>query len=231
MDIRQQCTGFLYSLATADSYIKSGLANKIIVVGAEIHSTGLDKTPRGRDVSVIFGDGAAALCVEGVATDENVGVVASCLHADGKQADLLSVELPASKLKERLPLDAIQNSTRHYATMDGRAVFKNALKKLPKVTKEVLEKANMKLEDVNLIIPHQANLRINQAYCDLLRLDQSKMFNNIQKYGNTTAATIPLALDEAMEQGLIGKSIDVVMFTALGAGLTWGGILYIPLKL
>ncbi|MCD4743552.1 MAG: ketoacyl-ACP synthase III [Desulfobacteraceae bacterium] len=227
LDIRQQCTGFLYGLATADSYIKSGLASKILLVGAEVHSTGLDKTPRGRDVSVIFGDGAAALCVEGVDTDENIGVIASCLHADGKQADLLFAELPASRLPERITVDLIQNSTRHYASMNGRAVFKNALKKLPEVTKETLEKANMKLEDVDLIIPHQANLRINQAYCDILKLDQSKMFNNIQKYGNTTAATIPLALDEAMEQGLIGKKGDVVMFTSLGAGLTWGGILYI----
>ncbi|MCK5098793.1 MAG: ketoacyl-ACP synthase III [Desulfobacteraceae bacterium] len=226
LDIRQQCTGFLYGLATADSYIKSGLANKILLVGAEIQSTGLDKTTRGRDMTVIFGDGGAALCIEGVETDENVGVVASCLHADGKGAEVLFLELPSSKLKERMPSDVSQKSTRHFPQMDGKAVFKSALRKLPQVTKETLKKANMKLEDVDLIIPHQANLRINQAYCELLKLDQSKMFNNIQKYGNTTAATIPLALDEAIEQGLIGKSGDVVMFTGLGAGITWGGVLY-----
>ncbi len=227
LDIRQQCTGFLYGLATADSYIKSGLANKILLVGAEIHSTGLDKTTRGRDVTVIFGDAGAAVCVEGIKTDENVGVIASCLHADGSQADILTVELPASKLKERMPLDLLKNTTKQYAKMDGRAVFKGALKKLPEVTKETMDKARMTIKDIDMIIPHQANLRINQAYCDILKLDRSKMFNNIQKYGNTTAATIPLALDEAMEQGLIGNHGDVVLFTGLGAGLTWGGVLYI----
>lgn len=227
LDIRQQCTGFLYGLATADSYIKSGLANKILLVGAEVQSTGLDKTTRGRDMTVIFADGGAAVCIEGVDTDENVGVVASCLHADGKRSESLSLELPSSKLKERIPLDLIKNSTRHYPKMDGKYIFKEALKKLPEVTKETLKKANMKLEDIDLIIPHQANLRINQAYCELLKFDQSKMFNNIQKYGNTTAATIPIALEDAMDQNIIGKSGDVVLFTGLGAGLTWGGVLYI----
>ena len=226
LDIRQQCTGFLYGLATADSYIKSGLANKILLVGAEIQSTGLDKTTRGRDMTVLFGDGGAALCIEGVDTDENVGVIASCLHADGKGAEVLSCELPASKNKERYPIGLTEDSINQFPQMDGKAVFKSALRKLPQVTKETLEKADMKLEDLDLIIPHQANLRINQAYCDLLKLDQSKMFNNIQYYGNTTAATIPIALEEAMEQNLIGKSGDVVMFTGLGAGITWGGVLY-----
>jgi 3-oxoacyl-[acyl-carrier-protein] synthase III len=226
LDIRQQCTGFLYGLATADSYIKSGLANKILLVGAEIQSTGLDKSTRGRDMTVIFGDGGAALCIEGVETDENVGVIASCLHADGKGAEVLSCELPASKAKVRIPLGLDEDSTGQFPKMDGKVVFKSALRRLPKVTKDTLDKANMKLEDVDLIIPHQANLRINQAYCEILKLDPSKMFNNIQKYGNTTAATIPLALDEAMEKGLIGKPGDVVMFTGLGAGITWGGVLY-----
>ncbi len=226
LDIRQQCTGFLYGLATADSYIKSGLANKILFVCAEIQSTGIDKTTRGRDMTVLFADGGSALCIEGVETDENVGVIASCLHADGKGAEVLSCELPASKKKVRYPIDLTEDSITQFPQMDGKAVFKSALRRLPKVTKETLKKANMKLEDVDLIIPHQANLRINQAYCDLLKLDQSKMFNNIQYYGNTTAATIPIALEEAMDQNLIGKSGDVVMFTGLGAGITWGGVLY-----
>ncbi len=226
LDIRQQCTGFLYGLATADSYIKSGLANKVLLVCAEVHSTGLDKTTRGRDVTVIFGDGGAAVCIEGIDTEEDIGVITTCLYADGNMADALTVELPASKLKQRIPLDVSPTSDRYYVSMDGKAVFKAALKRLPKVTMKILKKANLKLEDLDLIIPHQANLRINQAYCDILKLDQSKMFNNIQKYGNTTAATIPIALDEAMEQGVIGKSGDLVMFTGLGAGLTWGGVLY-----
>ncbi len=178
-------------------------------------------------MAVIFGDGGAAVCMEGIDTDKNVGVIASCLHADGNRANDLYLELPSSKLKERIPIDLIKNSTWHYPQMDGKAVFKGALKKLPQVTQETLKKANMKIENVNLIIPHQANLWINQAYCDILTINKSKMLNNIKKYGNTTAATIPIALDEAIDQGRIGKSGDVVMFTGLGAGVTWDGVLYI----
>ncbi|MEA1966655.1 MAG: beta-ketoacyl-ACP synthase III [Thermodesulfobacteriota bacterium] len=226
LDIRQQCTGFLYSLATADSYIKSGLAKKILIVGAEIHSTGLDKSTRGRDVSVIFGDGAGAVCVEAVETDEEIGVLASVLHADGSGADSLMTELPASRLPERFPKDLEKDSPRHYPVMDGQKVFKTALRKLPQVTKETLAKANLAIDDVDMIFPHQANLRINQAFQQLIKIDENKMFNNIHKYGNTTAASIPIAIDEALEQGVVGKKGDTVLFVGFGAGLTWGGILY-----
>ncbi len=227
LDIRQQCTGFLYSLATADAYIKSGLAQKILIVGAEVHSTGLDKSTRGRDVTVLFGDGAGAVCVEGIDTDEHVGVLASALHADGSGAKGLMTELPASRLPNRIPLDLQGDEVaRYYPVMNGAAVFKTAVRKLPKVTKEVLEKAGVDMDDVDMIFPHQANLRINQAYQQLIKVDDSKIFNNIQKYGNTTAASIPIALDEALEQNIVGKSGDTVLFVGFGAGFTWGGVLY-----
>ena len=226
LDIRQQCTGFLYALATADAYIKSGLADKILVVGAEVHSSGLDKTTRGRDVAVLFGDGAAAVCVEGVETAENIGVLASCLHADGRGAASLMTELPASRLPHRFPKGLDIDSERYYPIMNGQAVFKTAVRKLPQVTRETLEKAGLSLDDITMIFPHQANLRINQAYAQFLKIDESRMYNNIQRYGNTTAASIPLALDEAMEQGLVGKPGDTVLFVGFGAGLTWGGVAY-----
>ena len=226
LDIRQQCTGFLYGLATADSYIKSGLANKILVVGGEVHSTGLDKTTRGRDVAVLFGDGAAAVCVEGVETDQNIGVLASCLHADGRGADNLMTELPASRLPDRHPKGLGIDSERYFPTMNGPAVFKTAVRKLPQVTRETLEKANISLDEIDMVFPHQANLRINQAYAQFMKIEESKMFNNIQRYGNTTAASIPLALDEALEQGVVGKSGDTILFVGFGAGLTWGGVAY-----
>jgi len=226
LDIRQQCTGFLYGLATADAYIKSGLASKILLVGGEVHSSGLDKTTRGRDITVIFGDGAAALCIEGVETHKSVGVLASCLHADGNLADALMTELPASRLPFRLPSDIPFDDVRYYPVMDGPLIFKKAVRMLPKVIKESLEKAQIRLDEVDLIIPHQANMRINQALGQFLKLEDHKIFHNIQKYGNTTAASIPLAPHEAMEQGRIGKSGDIVLFAGLGAGLTWGSVIY-----
>lgn len=226
LDIRQQCTGFLYGLATADAYIKSGLASKILLVGGEVHSSGLDKTTRGRDITVIFGDGAAAVCIEGVETDKQAGVLSSALHADGNLASALMTELPASRLPCRLPADIPFDDPRYFPVMDGPAIFKKAVRMLPKVIKESLEKAQISLDEIDLIIPHQANMRINQALGQFLKLDDNKIFHNIQKYGNTTAASIPIALHEAMEQGLIGKSGDVVLFTGLGAGLTWGSVIY-----
>jgi 3-oxoacyl-[acyl-carrier-protein] synthase-3 len=226
LDIRQQCTGFLYGLATADSYIKSGLANRVLLVGGEVHSSGLDKTTRGRDVTVIFGDGAAAVCLEGVDTDDNVGLLASALHADGNHADSLMTELPASRLMQRIPPGLPFDDPRYYPVMDGPAIFKKAVRMLPKVTHEALEKANISLDEIDLLVPHQANKRINEAYGQFMKLDPSKIFHNIEKYGNTTAASIPLALHEAMAQERVGKSGDTVLFLGLGAGLTWGASIY-----
>ena len=226
LDIRQQCTGFLYGLATADAYIKTGLASKVLLVGGEVHSSGLDKSTRGRDVTVIFGDGAAAVCLEGIETHKNVGLLASSLHADGNLAQALMTELPASRLPLRLPPDVPFDDARYYPVMDGQAIFKKAVRMLPRVIHESLEKAKLNLDDVGLIIPHQANMRINQALGQFLKLEENRIFHNIQKYGNTTAASIPLALHEAIQEGRTGKSGDVVLFAGLGAGLTWGSSIY-----
>ena len=223
LDIRQQCTGFLYGLTTADAYIRSNLANRILLVGAEVHSTGLDISTKGRDVAVIFGDGAGAVCVEGVESDEPVGVLASALHANGQYAESLSVELGASRNNPRISREAIEEG-RHYPKMDGKTIFKLAVQKLPEVVGEALAKADMAVEDIDLFIPHQANLRINQFFQQTMKLPEDKVFHNIQRYGNTTAASIPIALDEALEMGVIGSG-HTVMFLGLGAGLTWGAVI------
>lgn len=226
MDIRQQCTGFLYGITTADAYIKAGMADRVLVVGAEVHSTGLDKTPRGRDVTVLFGDGAGVACVEAVETDKNIGILGSVLHADGKYAESLMLELPASRYSpERLTKEMMVDG-REYPKMMGSRIFKLAVKKLPEVTEEVLEKAGCKFEDIDMFIPHQANLRINEFYQQKMNIPDEKIYNNIQKYGNTTAGSIPIVLDEAIELGKINTKSDTVFMFALGAGLTWGGVIY-----
>ncbi|MFP4533813.1 MAG: 3-oxoacyl-ACP synthase III family protein [Desulfobacterales bacterium] len=224
LDIRQQCTGFLYGLEIADAYIRSGMAGRVLLVGAEVHSTGLDVSTEGRDVTVIFGDGAGAVCVEALETEEPVGVLSSCLHAQGEYAESLMVELPASRSNPRITEDGMKDR-RHYPKMDGSRIFKLAVKRLPEVTIEALEKAGLSLADVDMIFPHQANLRINQFYQKALELPDDKMFNNIQRYGNTTAGTIPIALDEALEQNLLKKNATLV-FSGLGAGVTWGAMVY-----
>lgn len=224
LDIRQQCTGFVYGLTIADAFIRSGYANKILFVGAEVHSTGLDLSTRGRDVAVIFGDGAGAVCLEGVETDEPVGVLSSVLHAQGEFAEILKIDLPSHKQHPIIDEKMIREG-RHYPFMDGRLVFKTAVRKLPQVTYAALEKARLTVDDIDLFIPHQANLRINQAFAKSMKLPEEKVFNNIQKYGNTTAASIPIALDEAIEKQRI-KDGSTVLFLALGAGLTWGAVVY-----
>jgi 3-oxoacyl-[acyl-carrier-protein] synthase III len=224
LDIRQQCSGFVYGVATADAFIRSGLYNRILFVGAEVHSSGLDLSTRGRDVTVIFGDGAGALCLEGVETNRSCGVLATVLHAQGEFATSLMTEAPASRLNPRLS-EAMLREGRHYPTMDGRSVFKHAVRRLPQVAQEALEKAGLALNDIDLFIPHQANLRINQAFQKAMDLPDEKVFNNIQRYGNTTAASIPIAFDEAIEKGLLITG-STVMFIGLGAGLTWGAAIY-----
>lgn len=224
LDIRQQCTGFIYGLTIADAFIRSGHANRILFVGAEVHSTSLDLSTRGRDIAVIFGDGAGAVCLEGVETDEPVGVLASVLHAQGEFAEILKMDLPSHKQNPSIDEEMIREG-RHYPFMDGRLVFKTAVRKLPQVAYASLKKAQLTVDDIDLFIPHQANLRINQAFAKSMKLPPEKVFHNIQKYGNTTAASIPIALDEAIEKKLI-KSGSTVLFLALGAGLTWGAVVY-----
>jgi 3-oxoacyl-[acyl-carrier-protein] synthase-3 len=224
LDIRQQCTGFLYGLQVADAYIRSGIARRILLVGAEVHSTGLDISTRGRDVTVIFGDGAGVVCLEGVEADPSVGVLASSLHADGNYAISLSTEAPASRYNPRIDEEMVREG-RHYPFMDGKNIFKLAVKRLPEVAAEALEMAGLSKGDVDLYIPHQANMRINQFFQKSMELPEKKVFHNIQRYGNTTAASIPIALDEALEMKLIGPG-STVMFLGLGAGLTWGAVIY-----
>ena len=224
LDIRQQCTGFLHGLEICDAYIRSAKAQKILLVGAEYQSRYLELTTENRDTAVIFADGAGAVCIEAVETVEEVGIITSILYADGKYSGALRVGLPARKSGKAIS-HAVIKSKEHFPYMDGKTVFKLAVTLLPKVTKELLVKANMEIEDLDMVIPHQANLRINEAFRDRMNIPEEKMYNNIQRYGNTTAATIPIALDELMEKNML-KPKDTIMLIGLGAGLTWGGVIY-----
>lgn len=224
LDIRQQCSGFLYGLTTADAYIRSGLANRVLFVCAEVQSTGINISTQGRDIAVLFGDGAGAVCLEGIETDNNIGVLASALHAQGEYATCLMIEVPSHQQPKSVTEEMIREG-RHYPVMDGRSVFKHAVRRLPMVTQEVLDNAGLSKEDIDLFIPHQANLRINRAFQEALNLPEDKVFHNIQRYGNTTAASIPIAFDEAIEKNLI-HSGSTVLFLGLGSGLTWGAVIY-----
>jgi 3-oxoacyl-[acyl-carrier-protein] synthase-3 len=224
LDIRQQCTGFLHGLEVCDAYIRSGIAAKILLVGADYQSRFMEKTTANRDTAVIFADGAGAVCIAAEETDETVGILASVFHADGKHADALRVGIPARKSGYAMDPEVLANNE-YFPFMDGRTVFKMAVTRLPEVARELLAEAGVQLADIDLVIPHQANLRINEAFRDRLQLPDEKIYNNIQEYGNTTSATIPIALDEVVEKGML-KSGDNVMFIGLGAGLTWGGVIY-----
>jgi 3-oxoacyl-[acyl-carrier-protein] synthase-3 len=224
LDIRQQCTGFLHGLEVCDAYIRSEKAQKILLVGAEYQSRYLELTTENRDTAVIFADGAGAVCIEAVDTSENVGIVTSILRADGKYAMALRAGLPARKSGKAISSTVIKNKE-HFPFMDGKTVFKLAVTLLPQVTEELLAKAHMTLEDLDMVIPHQANLRINEFFRERMNIPEEKIYNNIQRYGNTTAATIPIALDELIENNRL-KSKDTVLFIGLGAGLTWGGVIY-----
>ncbi len=224
LDIRQQCTGFLHGLELCDAYIRSEKAQKILLVGAEYQSRYLELTTENRDTAVIFADGAGAVCIQAVETDQDVGIIASMLHANGKYAKLLRAGLPARKSGKAISPTVIKNKE-HFPYMDGKAVFKLAVTLLPQVAEELLATVKMQMSDVDLVIPHQANLRINEAFRERMGIPAEKVYNNIQRYGNTTAATIPIALDELMQQNRL-KSKDTILFIGLGAGLTWGGVIY-----
>lgn len=221
MDIRNQCTGFLYGLATADAFVRAGMARNVLVVGAEVHSSGLDVSTRGRDVAVLFGDGAGAAVVS--ATDGPSRILGSELHADGRQAEILMVEAPASRLNPRITHQMLDEG-RHFPKMDGRSVFKHAVERLPEVIRSILARHGAALDDVALLVPHQANLRINEMVVRQLGFPADRVVNNIQKYGNTTAASIPIALHEAVQAGRV-RTGDLVLLAGFGAGLTWGATL------
>ena len=224
IDIRQQCTGFLHGLELCDAYVQSGKAQKILMVGAETQSRFLELTTQNRDTAVIFADGAGAICIEAEESDKETGILASAFYADGKYADVLRAGVPARKSGPVMNEEVFARRE-HLPYMDGRAVFKLAVTLLPIVAEELLKKAEIQLEDLDMVVPHQANLRINEAFRDRMNIPAEKVYNNIQQYGNTTGATIPIALDELMEKGLLNSG-DNVMFIGLGAGLTWGGVIY-----
>lgn len=238
LDIRNQCSGFVYALSVADQFIKTGTYKNILVVGSEKHSFAMDFSTRGRAVSVIFGDGAGAVVVQPT-TEAGKGILSTHLHADGTDAEKLAMyypgasagiwlddspEWPDQELGGLLMTKKMLDDGTAFPYMDGQAVFKKAVVKFPEVIKEALTKNNLETTDIDLLIPHQANLRIAQFVQKTLGLPDEKVYNNIQKYGNTTAASIPIALSEAWEQGKI-KEGDLVCFAAFGAGFTWGSAL------
>ena len=218
MDIRNQCTGFIYGLAAADGFIQSGVAETILVIGGEIQSTALDVTDRGRDMAVLFGDGAGAVVVQ--ATDEDRGILASVLHSQGRYARDLWCEAPVANRRERITPEMIEQG-RHYPKMDGPRVFKHATRRFCEAINEVLAKGGMQVDDIDLLIPHQANQRITDAVGQRMGLEPERVFSNIAKYGNTTAATIPIAMAEAEREGRLNRG-DIVVTVAFGSGFTWG---------
>lgn len=223
LDIRQQCTGFIYGLSVADQFVKTGMYDRVLVVGAEVHSTGLDLSTEGRDVTVIFGDGAGAAVVV-PAEDESRCILSTHLHADGAHAEDLWVEFPSSAHHPQNPDCVGPLARRQYPQMKGKHVFKHAVTRMPEAIFEALVRNGLNLSDLKMLVPHQANLRINEFAAKILGLDESRMHNNIQRYGNTTAASIPIAFDECRKEGRIAPG-DLVCLAAFGAGFTWGSAL------
>ncbi|WP_430613815.1 3-oxoacyl-ACP synthase III family protein [Flavobacterium sp. JP2137] len=225
LDVRNQCSGFIYALSVADQFIKTGMYKNILVIGSEVQSPGLDMTTRGRSVSVIFGDGAGAAILSRSET-ANSGILSTHLHAEGVHAEELSVVAPG--MGKRWVTDIIRDNDpedlSYFPHMNGQLVFKNAVVRFNEVIQEALEANQLSVEDIDMLIPHQANLRISQFIQSKLRLSDDRVFNNIQKYGNTTAASIPIALTEAWEAGKI-KPGDLVVLAAFGSGFTWASAL------
>lgn len=225
LDVRNQCSGFVYAISVADQYIKTGMYKNILVIGSEVHSSGLDMTDRGRGVSVIFGDGAGAAILSRE-TDLTKGILSTHLHSEGQHAEELVLKAPG--MGGRWVTDIIEDKDpdddSYFPYMNGQFVFKNAVVRFAEVIHEGLEANNLQVSDIDMLIPHQANLRISQFIQNKFELSDSKVFSNIQKYGNTTAASIPIALTEAWEQGKI-KSGDIVVLAAFGSGFTWGSVI------
>jgi 3-oxoacyl-[acyl-carrier-protein] synthase-3 len=238
LDVRNQCSGFVYALSIADQFIKTGMYKNILLVCSEKHSFGLDFSTRGRNISVIFGDGAAALVLQ--PTEEQArGILSTHLHSDGESAEMLAMFNPGTHanhwLKDAADFDeapvgemfmshAMIDKAQNFPNMDGPSVFKKAVVKFPEVIMEALDKNGYTTADLNLLVPHQANLRIAQFVQQKLKLKDEQVYNNIEKFGNTTAASIPIALSEAWEQGKIKKG-DLVCMAAFGSGFTWGSAL------
>jgi 3-oxoacyl-[acyl-carrier-protein] synthase-3 len=225
LDVRNQCSGFVYAISVADQYIKTGMYKNILVIGSELHSKGLDMTTRGRGVSVIFGDGAGA-AVLSREEDPNKGILSSHLHSEGEHAEELAVTAPA--MGSRWVTDILQDNdpddTSFFPYMNGQFVFKNAVVRFSEVIVEGLKANGLEASDIDMLIPHQANLRISQFIQKKFRLSDEQVHNNIMRYGNTTAASIPIALTEAWEEGRIASG-DLVVLAAFGSGFTWGSVI------
>ena len=239
LDVRNQCSGFVYALSVADQFIKTGMYKNILVIGSEKHSFGLDFSTRGRNVSVIFGDGAGAVVLQPT-QKEGQGILSTHLHSDGESAEILAMYNPDShanhwgaknyadfdeaEISQMFMSHQMIDNAQNFPYMDGPAVFKKAVVKFPEVIVEALEKNGYQSTDINMLIPHQANLRISQFVQQKLKLQDHQVYNNIMNYGNTTAASIPIALCEAWEKGLI-KEGDLVCLAAFGSGFTWASAL------
>ncbi len=222
IDIRNQCSGFVYALSTADQFIKTGMYKNVLVIGSEYHSNGLDKTTRGRGVSVIFGDGAGA-CVLSRTEDNTKGILSTHLHSEGKHADKLIVQSPSIKKWVPEILATKEEDISYFPYMDGTFVFKHAVVRFSEAITEGLTANNLNVSDLDLFIPHQANLRISQFVQHKFKLRDDQVYNNIMQYGNTTAASIIIALTEAWEKGKI-KDNDLIVLAAFGSGFTWGSV-------
>lgn len=239
LDVRNQCSGFVYALSVADQFIKTGMYKNILVIGSEKHSFGLDFSTRGRNVSVIFGDGAGAVVLQPT-EKEGQGILSTHLHSDGESAEILAMYNPGShanhwgaknyadfdeaEISQMFMSHQMIDNAQNFPYMDGPAVFKKAVVKFPEVIMEALEKNGYQSTDIDMLIPHQANLRISQFVQQKLKLQDHQVYNNIMNYGNTTAASIPIALCEAWEKGMI-KEGDLVCLAAFGSGFTWASAL------
>lgn len=221
LDIRNQCSGFVYALSIADQYIKTGMYKNILIVGSELQSFGLDMTTRGRGVSVIFGDGAGAAVISR-ADDETSRILSTHLHSEGEHAKELAVLAPGmgGRWVSDILADNNPDDESYFPHMNGQFVFKHAVVRFSEVINEGLQANNLQVSDIDMLIPHQANLRISQFIQRKFGLSDNQVFNNIQKFGNTTAASIPIALTEAWELGKIKKG-DTVVLAAFGSGFTW----------
>ncbi len=243
LDIRNQCSGFVYGLSVADQFVKTGMYKNVLLVGAELHSMGLDFTTRGRNVTVIFGDGAGAVVIQPT-EEENKGILTTKLHSDGTYAEKLAFLSPGghggyhlkkmgqeidygfsdAEFGEMFVNEHMLENGQLFPDMEGQFVFKMAVQKFPEVIMEALNEAGLKPSDIDMLVPHQANLRISQFVQKRMGLRDDQIWNNIQKYGNTTAASIPIALAEAIEKGAV-KEGDLVCLAAFGSGFTWGSAL------
>ena len=221
LDIRNQCSGFLYALSVADQYIKTGMYKNILVIGAETQSPALDMSTRGRNMAVLFGDGAGAAIVSR-SDDPERGILSTHLHSQGEHAEQLAMIAPGvgTKWVPQILVENDPDDVSYYPNMNGQFVFKNAVVRFAEVIEEGLKANGLSREDINMLIPHQANLRISQFVQHQFKLTDEQVFNNIMKYGNTTAASVPIALTEAVQQGKI-KDGDLVVLAAFGSGFTW----------